>query len=61
MNRHTVESRRSYMENLVNYAGAIVYAETEDEAIELLKEYYIENGCDPEEVEKMEFRVLERF
>ena len=49
------------MENLVNYAGAIVYAETEDEAIELLKEYYIKNGCDPEEVEKMEIRVLERF
>ena len=61
MNRYTVESRRCYMENFVNYVGDFVYAETEDEAIELVKEYYIVNGCDPEEVDKMEFRVLERF
>ena len=60
MNRYTVESRRCHMENFANYVGDFVYAETEDEAIDLVKGYYITNGCDPEEVEKMEFRVVRR-
>ena len=60
MNRYTVESRRDYTEIFDNYVGDFVYAETEDEAIELVKEYYIENGCNQDDVEEMEFRVIER-
>lgn len=60
MNRYTVESRRDYTEIFYNYVGDFVYAETEDEAIELVKEYYIENGCNQDDVEEMEFRVIER-
>ena len=60
MNRYTVESRRNYTENFYNYVGDFVYAETEEEAIELVKQYYIDNRYDPEEVEEMQFRVIER-
>ena len=42
-----------------NYGGAYVYAENEDVAIGMYKEWLLEKGCDYEEVENMEFRVKE--
>lgn len=57
--RYMVESRRYYAEVFDNYIYDYIYAETEEDAVELYKQWLIDNGCDPEEVEDMEFRVKE--
>lgn len=57
MKYYTVESRRDYTEIFDNYAYDYIYAESEEEAIELYKAALIEKGCGPEEVGEMEFRV----
>lgn len=57
MKHYTVESRRDYTEIFYNYAYDYIYAESEEDAIELYKAHLIEHGCEPEEVEQMEFRV----
>lgn len=57
MKYYTVESRRDYTEIFDNYAYDYIYAESEEDAIELYKAHLIEHGCEPEEVEQMEFRV----
>lgn len=59
MKRYVVESRRDYTEVFDNYVNDYIYAENEDAAIETYKMMLIENGCDVEEVEEMEFRVEE--
>lgn len=60
MKRYVVVSRRDYTEIFDNYVGDFIWAENEDEALDFYKAWLIENGCDPEEVEEMEFRVKER-
>ena len=57
MKYYTVESRRDYTKIFYNYAYDYIYAESEEDAIELYKANLIEHGCEPEEVEQMEFRV----
>ena len=57
MKYYVVESRRDYTEIFDNYAYDYIYAESEEDAIELYKAHLIEHGCEPEEVEQMEFRV----
>lgn len=57
MKYYTVESRRDCTEIFYNYAYDYIYAESEEDAIELYKAHLIEHGCEPEEVEQMEFRV----
>ena len=58
MKRYVVESRRDYTEVFDNYVYDYIYAGNEDEAIELYKALLVEHGCEPEEVEQMEFRVV---
>ena len=57
--RYIVESRKDYSEIFDNFVYDYIYAETEAEAIETYKTLLIENGCDVEEVEEMEFRAEE--
>ena len=57
--RFIVESRKDYCEIFDNYVYDYIYAENEDAAIETYKTLLVENGCDVEEVEEMEFRVEE--
>lgn len=59
MKKWNVESRRDYAECFDNYCSDYIEAATEDEAIELYKQWLIENGCDPEEVENYEYRAKE--
>lgn len=59
MKKWMVESRKDYTEAFDNYVGDYIEAETEEEAIELAKAWFIENGCDPEEVEEYEYHVKE--
>lgn len=57
MKHYIVESRRDHTEIFYNCADDYIYAESEEDAIELYKAHLIENVCEPEEVEQMEFRV----
>lgn len=59
MKCYVVVSRRDYTEIFDNYANDFIYAENEDAAIETYKMMLIENGCDAEDLEEMEFRVKE--
>lgn len=59
MKRYIVESRRDYTEMFDNYVCDYVYAETEEEAIELYKDWLMCNGCEPEALEEMEFIAKE--
>lgn len=59
MKKYMVESRRDYAEIFDNYVGDYIEAESEEEAIELAKQYFIDNGCDIEEVEDYEYKVTE--
>lgn len=57
---YIVESRRDYTEIFDNYAGSYVYAENEDAAIVLYKDWLlVVKGWSYEEVENMEFRARE--
>ena len=60
MKKWNVESRRDYTEIFDNYVGDYVEAETEEEAVELYKDWLIENGCDPEEVDDYEYQIKEK-
>lgn len=44
---------------IMNYVCDYIMAETEKEAIEMYKTWLVENGCDPEEVERYEYQVKE--
>ena len=57
--RYCVESRKSYSDIFDNYVYDYIYAVNEDAAIEAYKTLLVENGCDAEEVEEMEFSVKE--
>lgn len=57
MKKYMVENRKDYEELFDNYVGDYIEAESEEEAIELAKAYFVENGCDPEEVESWEYQV----
>lgn len=59
MTKYRVESRRGYTEIFDNYVGDYIVAETEGEAVELYKQWLVENGCDTEEVEEYEYQVSE--
>ena len=61
MKKFNVESRKDYTEIFDNYCGDYVVAETEEEAIELYKQWLIENGCESEEVEEYEYKVSEYY
>lgn len=60
MKKQNVESRRDYTEIFDNYVGDYIEAETEEEAVELYKDWLIENGCDPEEVDDYEYQIKEK-
>lgn len=60
MKKWNVESRRDYTEIFDNYVGDYIEAETEEEAVELYKDWLIENGCDPEEVDDYEYQIKEK-
>lgn len=57
--RYMVESRTDYTGFFDTYMCAYVYAESEEDAIQLYKDWLMCNGCDPDEVEKMEFIAKE--
>ena len=61
MKKFNVESRKDYTEIFDNYCGDYVVAETEEEAIELYKQWLIENGCESEEVEEYEYNASEYY
>lgn len=60
MKKWNVESRRDYTEFFDNYVGDYIEAETEEEAVEFYKDWLIENGCDPEEVDDYEYQIKEK-
>lgn len=60
MKKWNVESRRDYAEIFDNYVGDYIEAETEEEAVEFYKDWLIENGCDPEEVDDYEYQIKEK-
>ena len=59
MKRYVVESRSTYCDIFYNYLFDYIYAENESEAIKLYKLLLMLDGCNYEEVKKMEFRVKE--
>lgn len=59
MTKYLVESRREFVEDFDNWTGDYIIAEDKEEAVEFYKDWLIENGCEPEEVEEMEYRVSE--
>lgn len=61
MKKFNVESRKDYTEIFDNYCGDYIEAKTEEEAVELYKQWLIENGCESEEVEEYEYNVSEYY
>lgn len=59
MKRWNVETRRDYNEIFDNYIGDYITAETAEEAIEIAKNWFLENGMEPEEIEDLEYKVSE--
>lgn len=57
MTRYNVEMRKSYNDIFDNYVGDYIEANSEEEAIEYAKQWLIENGMEPEEVDELEFRT----
>lgn len=57
MTKYNVEMRKSYNDIFDNYVGDYIEANSEEEAIEYAKQWLIENGMEPEEVEGLEFRT----
>ena len=58
MKKYNVEMRRDYTENFDNWIGDYIEAETEEEAVELAKQWLIDNGAD-EDVEELQYQVSE--
>ena len=56
MKKYNVEMRKDYTEDFDNWAGDYIEAESEEEAIELAKQWLIDNGYDGD-VEELEYRV----
>lgn len=59
MKRYVVESKMNYAELFDNHVGDYIIAESEEEAIELYKQWLIDHGVDVEEVEEMQYTVRE--
>lgn len=60
MKQYMVESRKDCTEIFDNYLGDYIEAESSEEAVSFYKEWLVENGCDPEEVEDWEYRITEK-
>ena len=58
MKKYNVEMRRNFNEDFDNWIGDYIEAESEEEAIELAKQWLIDNGTN-EDVEELEYRVSE--
>lgn len=58
MKKYNVEMRESYTEDFENWIGDYIEAETEDEAVELAKQWLIDHGFDGD-VEELEYKVSE--
>ena len=58
MRKYNVEMRRNYTEDFDNWIGDYIEVETEEEAVELAKQWLIDNGYDGD-VEKLEYQVSE--
>ena len=58
MKKYDVEMRRDYTDNFDNWIGDYIEAETEEEAVELAKQWLIDNGTD-EDVEELQYQVSE--
>lgn len=58
MKKYNVETRRDYNEDFDNWIGDYIEAETEEEAVELAKQWLIDNGTD-EDVEELQYQVSE--
>lgn len=58
MKKYNVEMRRDYTEDFDNWIGDYIEAETEEEAVELAKQWLIDNGTD-EDVEELQYQVSE--
>lgn len=56
MKKYNVEMRRNYNEDFCNWIGDCIEAESEEEAIELAKQWLIDNGTD-EDVEDLEYQA----
>ena len=59
MRKYNVESRRLFTEDFDNLVGDYIEADSAYEAIELYKQWLIENGCFPDEVEEYEYIASE--
>ena len=55
---YNVEIRENNMQDFENWYGDYTEAETPEEALELMKQWLIDNGY-PYDVEKLEYKVLE--
>lgn len=58
MKKYNVEMRRNYTEDFDNWICDYTEAETEEEALELAKQWLIDNGYDGD-VEELEYQVSE--
>lgn len=58
MKKYNVEMRTDYTQDFDNWVGDYTEAETEEEAIELVKQWLIDNGY-TDDVEELEFNVEE--
>lgn len=58
MKKYNVEIRKDYTEIFDNWVGDYIVAENEEEAIEIAKQWLIDNGYE-EDVEELEYKVSE--
>lgn len=56
MKKYNVEMRKDYTEDFGNWAGDYIDAESEEEAIEIAKQWLIDNGYDGD-VEALEYVI----
>lgn len=58
MKRYNVEMRKDYNEDFDNWIGDYTEAENEEAAVELAKQWLIDNGYEGD-VEELEYKVSE--
>ena len=58
MKKYNVEMRKDYTEIFDNWVGDYTESENEEEAIEIAKQWLIDNGYDGD-VEELEYKVSE--
>lgn len=59
MKKYNVEIRKDCNEEFDNWADDFTEAENAEEAVELVKQWLIDNGYDPDDVENLMFRAIE--